>query len=786
MSQVLPAAAVAFSLVLLSARCHDDPDGAGKPPQGPQVLNLQWETRDPNGLPVNPRWAFQEAGEDGQLPLADPEWQCGGFPTNSPQSQLQGDPRCTDQQTGLDLPTGWHKPVCGAEFLLDQRWGKLRGHVNWRPVTVQGFLTWNSRAGAYPFGDGDYTLSLEPAESDGTTPGSGLTRYNTVEHSAMRAYHIEYNGEETIAHFTHDWWAAHRARAADGDVHTTGAAEPGQIRDGSYAVVAGLFGLDAEHKGFSELHPVHALSVLTSCDEEPDGEGFFDDEWAVFVRNWGNEGFCADWNAYHMLDLPDEIYAFRVPLPGLDPSSVAVGSRTRFFANYPRPGQGTRPGRGPFLVSDGEEVEVRFQLPEFEGPLTRSNDPARIHGLLHLRWKAIGGGSRQCPGRLPTRETAALTVPAEPTGDGEDILRLMSADRRARGLALPDDSRDALRTLDAVEVTDRDPIPAPVPAEIPDRLVPVPKRAGPAGALALEVDEPPPAEVCDSAHALLSPERSADLTEDARRRMEELRAYCVRTRRAEAQALYRSALEAPDSAERVEAWLATLPRVDGYFVIEGDIKVTEEQLRASLRQEHREPREPSLELSVNLADGVPTYWKDPESRRLTYAVDRRSFPDAASHTEIVTALAKAAGEWEEVCPACGISFVHLVEQDDAPSHEVVTFIVRYRDERSGLVAIAFYPNDPPLARYLDIYPNYFVTSYDGVGVLRHELGHVLGYRHAHLGVPGCIHEGGEWLALTPYDSRSVMHYLCGGAGDLELAISDLDRQGHRQLYGDRE
>ena len=63
MSQVLPAAAVALSLVLLSGRCHDDPGGADKPPQGPQVLNLQWDARDPMGLPVNPRWAFQRASQ---------------------------------------------------------------------------------------------------------------------------------------------------------------------------------------------------------------------------------------------------------------------------------------------------------------------------------------------------------------------------------------------------------------------------------------------------------------------------------------------------------------------------------------------------------------------------------------------------------------------------------------------------------------------------------------------------------------------------------------------------
>src|SRR5256885_1887807 len=102
-------------------------------PHSTQELNLAWAVRDPNGLPHNPRWAFQQIGADGQMPLADPERQCGGFPTTNDESSRHGNPQCTDQDTHVDLPTGWHKPVCGAEFLHDGRWGKLRGHVNWKP-----------------------------------------------------------------------------------------------------------------------------------------------------------------------------------------------------------------------------------------------------------------------------------------------------------------------------------------------------------------------------------------------------------------------------------------------------------------------------------------------------------------------------------------------------------------------------------------------------------------------------------------------------------------------------
>jgi hypothetical protein len=494
-----------------------------------QELNLTWTVRDSNGLPHNPRWAFQQVGAGGQMPLADPERQCGGFPTTNDESRRMGNPQCTDQDTGVDLPTGWHKPVCGAEFLTDGRWGKLRGHVNWRPVTVSGYLTWSDVSPRYPFGDGDYTLSLEPAEDDGTTRLPGLTRYNKVQGYNLYAYHIEYSGTETVEHFSHLWWTAHRDRVESGEVPTDNNPLPGQIVNGTYASATGLFGLDAEHKGYSELHPIYALSVLVSCAETPDADGYFNDEWAVFLRNWGNEGFCADWQAYHMLDLTDAVYIFRIPLPGVDPNNVKLGDRTQFLANLPRTGESTRAGKGPFLVPDTKGVEVRFQLPASAGPISRQNDPPRIHGFLHLQWKASTSASRTCPRRAPVPDTRALVARDEIGADGEDVLRLMQQDRLSRGLTTP--AGEAARAgvpLDTIEITDRSAIAAPAaPAEILDRMVRVPETARTEAALVQDVDEPPPAAICEAAQQM----NLTRLDKPSRRRMEELRAYCTRTQR---------------------------------------------------------------------------------------------------------------------------------------------------------------------------------------------------------------------------------------------------------------
>jgi hypothetical protein len=125
-----------------------------------------------------------------------------------------------------------------------------------------------------------------------------------------------------------------------------------------------------------------------------------------------------------------------------------------------------------------------------------------------------------------------------------------------------------------------------------------------------------------------------------------------------------------------------------------------------------------------------------------------------------------------------------VEFDANPSLANVLFIVTFDPTENDFVAASFFPNDPVYRRYLIIAPSFFTTSFSRPGVLRHELGHVLGYRHEHIqGISGCYSEDSNWSPLTPYDPHSVMHYFCGGAGTMNLSFTDADRRGHRELYG---
>ncbi|NEM06061.1 matrixin family metalloprotease [Geodermatophilus normandii] len=172
---------------------------------------------------------------------------------------------------------------------------------------------------------------------------------------------------------------------------------------------------------------------------------------------------------------------------------------------------------------------------------------------------------------------------------------------------------------------------------------------------------------------------------------------------------------------------------------------------------------------------------------LTYCVLRKTFPQQAQYDDIATRMAQATADWEATC---GVSFEHAVaadESDDVRPAGVV-FPVRHIEAGGAFIAAAFFPQDPPSRRRVLIDPSYFTQrTFDRTGVLRHELGHVLGFRHEHIrsgAPPVCPDEDlGGVLDLTQYDPQSVMHYFCGGVGSPQLAITALDRTGSQSLYG---
>lgn len=247
-------------------------------------------------------------------------------------------------------------------------------------------------------------------------------------------------------------------------------------------------------------------------------------------------------------------------------------------------------------------------------------------------------------------------------------------------------------------------------------------------------------------------------------------------------------------AKRIEVDGETLWRV------EGDVLLDEDQLRRYARQQDalremrftmREAGRPvvvSAELVGMTEDDKILRWAP--GLALTYAVLRRTFTigGEAGYRLAVESMKQATADWAETC---GVNFSHKPELDDSDGlrPEGALFVVREFDAGGEFIASAFFPNDPVHRRRILIDPSFYSPGlrFDKAGVLRHELGHVLGFRHEQIrseAPPGCPDEDTYGtINLGDYDPRSVMHYFCGGVGSQTLAITELDRQGSQHVYG---
>jgi hypothetical protein len=240
--------------------------------------------------------------------------------------------------------------------------------------------------------------------------------------------------------------------------------------------------------------------------------------------------------------------------------------------------------------------------------------------------------------------------------------------------------------------------------------------------------------------------------------------------------------------------------VDGvtYWRIEGDTLLNEVELRRyaqsreALLKEQRARTEAGMPLVANI-DSVTEGHKIVRwapGMELSYSVLRKTFTFGgnAGYQLAVDSVRRAATDWEKTC---GVKFAHKAELDgnDSLHPEGALFVVREFDAHGQLIAAAFFPGDPTDRRRVLIDPSFYRPDlgFDKVGVLRHELGHVLGFRHEQIrpdAPPGCPDEDTYGtINLTKYDPRSVMHYFCGGVGSKELVITDLDKAGAQNVYG---
>jgi serine protease len=229
------------------------------------------------------------------------------------------------------------------------------------------------------------------------------------------------------------------------------------------------------------------------------------------------------------------------------------------------------------------------------------------------------------------------------------------------------------------------------------------------------------------------------------------------------------------------------PFPGGKYIVNGDIAIADRKQLEEFFETRikRDPPETAPgQLVVHQAGGQDAVWNSSHKRQLTYCV---SSTFGSRHAQVVADMQAATGAWEQVA---NVDYLHVASQDTSctASNANVVFDVRPVNVNGEYLARAFFPNEPRAARNVLIDESSFQLGSGNlslVGILRHELGHTLGWRHEHTRPDsGTCFEDNDWRPLTAYDRFSVMHYpQCNGGGDWSLTLTSLDKNGAACAYG---
>jgi serine protease len=225
---------------------------------------------------------------------------------------------------------------------------------------------------------------------------------------------------------------------------------------------------------------------------------------------------------------------------------------------------------------------------------------------------------------------------------------------------------------------------------------------------------------------------------------------------------------------------STFKDSDGVYIVNGDEPVESVKL---LREFYDRLYHSDGALIVNRNGSSDDKWSNTAKLNITYCVSSSSF--GGNYNTMVSTMNAATAAWEATS---NINFVHLTQFDSScnAAQSGVVFDVRQVSGQSYL-ARAFFPAQGRSTRNVLVDSSSFgnISPWTLKGILIHELGHTLGFRHEHTRPEaGTCFEDNNWRALTTYDGSSVMHYpQCNGDQQGDLVITSKDREGAAALYG---
>lgn len=242
-----------------------------------------------------------------------------------------------------------------------------------------------------------------------------------------------------------------------------------------------------------------------------------------------------------------------------------------------------------------------------------------------------------------------------------------------------------------------------------------------------------------------------------------------------------------------------------YFQVEEDLYFTSEaELRLHYDSLFEEPTD-KLAVFVRPSDSFEPTFAPNAALDIRYCVSNlfQTTYSPLDKARVVSEMASATQSWQAVA---NVRFEYLPGQDATCSetNANVDFAVLPSNSGTGGCAankLMWYGGCPKIDGTVAVGGLLTMGGYSSIttnpsstGVLRHELGHMLGFRHEHPwkgATSGCgeaqTNANRTGRRLTPYDSVSVMHYTdwsVVGCGPLrEFDLTDWDGVGARAIYG---